>query len=168
METDVLLERVHHAPAERFSFCDVLRTRTLEREGCCGRSQDIAGGDVASDAGAGDSFDEDARRAGRKARYLNDAPDYPRPMQVSRRGLLLLAVALRDEQDDLVLGERCLDGGKGCRTPNEQGDDYIGENDNIPQRQDRNPVRRRDALVVPLKSLRQGLGFLLSPYRGDL
>jgi hypothetical protein len=78
-------------------------------------------------------------------------------MQVSRRGLLLLAVPLSDEQDDLVLGERCLNGGKRCRTPNEQGNYYIGENDDIPQRQDRNPVRRGDALVIPLKDLRQGL-----------
>jgi hypothetical protein len=89
-------------------------------------------------------------------------------MQVSGRGLLLLAVPLSDEQDDLVLGEGCLDGSKRRGAPDEERNDYIGENDNIPQRQDRNPVRRRDALVVPLKSLRQGLGFLLSPYRGDL
>jgi hypothetical protein len=168
MEADVLLERIHHAPAQRFGLRDVRWTRPFEREGRSGRSQDVACGDVAGYASASDSFDEDARGPGGKSRHLDDASDDAGAVEISSRWLLLLAVTLCDEQDDLVLGQRCLDGSKRRGAPNEERNDYIGENDNIPQRQDRNPVRRRDALVVPLKSLRQGLGFLLSPYRGDL
>ena len=156
VKADVLLERVHHAPAQRFRLRNVLRTGPIERERGCGRPQDVSSWDVASDAGAGDPFNEDARGARRKARYLNNPSDDARPMQISRRGLLFLAVALGDEQDDLVLREGGLDRGERGRTSNEEGNDYVGENDNIPQRQDRNPVRRRDALVIPLKDLRQG------------
>ncbi len=155
METDVLLERVHHAPAQRFRLRDVFETRPFERERGRGRPQDVTGGDVAGHAGARDSFDQDAGGARRKPRYLNDSTDDAGPVQVSRGGLLLFAVALGDQQDDLVLRQRGFDGGKRRRTANEEGNDYIGENDDIPQRQDRYPVRRRDALVVPLKSLWQ-------------
>jgi hypothetical protein len=77
-------------------------------------------------------------------------------MQVCRCRLLLLAVALRDEQQDFVLSQRCLDGRQGCRAPDEKRDHYIRENDNIPKRQNRNPVRRRDGLVIALKDW-QGL-----------
>jgi hypothetical protein len=77
-------------------------------------------------------------------------------MEVSRRGLLLFAVALRDQQNDLVFRERGLDCGKRSWSPNEKRNDYIGENDDIPQRQNRNPVRRGDALVIPLENLGQG------------
>jgi hypothetical protein len=78
-------------------------------------------------------------------------------MEVSGCRLLLFAVALRDQQNDFVFRQRGLDGRERRRAPNQKGDDYIGENDDIPQRQDRYPVRRRDGLVIPLKDLRQGL-----------
>jgi hypothetical protein len=76
-------------------------------------------------------------------------------VQVSGGRLLFLSVSLRDEQNDLVLGESSLDGGQRRGTSHQERDDYIGKNDNIPKRKDRNTVRRRDALVVALKSLRQ-------------
>jgi hypothetical protein len=74
-------------------------------------------------------------------------------VQVRRRRLLFLAVALGDKQQDLVFRQRCFDSGQRSWSPYEQGDNYIGENDNIPKRQDRNPVRRRDAFVIALESL---------------
>ena len=77
-------------------------------------------------------------------------------MEVSGGWLLLFPVTLSDEQNDLVFGERRLDRGELRRSPHEKWDYYIGENDDIPKRQDRNAVRRRDALVVSLKSLGQG------------
>jgi hypothetical protein len=110
---------------------------------------------VARDAGAGDSFDEDARGAGREPGDLHDPPDDPGSVQVSGRWLLLLSIALGDEKDDLVLRHRRFDCGQRRRSPHEEGNYYIGENDDIPKRQDRDAVRRRDAFVVALKSLRQ-------------
>jgi hypothetical protein len=85
-------------------------------------------------------------------------------VQIGGCRLLLFTVSLRNEQDDLVLGQRGFDRCERCGPPDEERDDYIGENDNIPKRKDRDPVRRRDALVVALESLRQALGFLLPPH----
>jgi hypothetical protein len=82
-------------------------------------------------------------------------------VQIGSRGLLLLAIALRDEENDLVFREGGFDGGKRCRPSDQERDYYVGENDNIPKREDRNAVRRRDGLIVPLKSLRQGWDWLL-------
>jgi hypothetical protein len=76
-------------------------------------------------------------------------------MQIGSGRLLLLSVALGDEQDDLVFRERGLDRRKRRGAANQKRNDYIGENDNIPKRKDRNPVRRRDAFIVALKYLRQ-------------
>jgi hypothetical protein len=76
-------------------------------------------------------------------------------VKVSGGRLLLLSVALSDQQNDLVFREGSLDCCERRRATYEERDDYIGENDNIPKRKDRNPVRRRDALVVALKSLWQ-------------
>src|SRR6267378_8166773 len=129
---------------------------SIERKRRHRRAKDVAGRHVAGYSRAGDSFHEDPRGAGGKPRHLNDATYYPCAVQVSGGGLLLLSVPLRDEQNDLVLGESCLDCGQRRGTSHQERDDYIGKNDNIPQRKDRNPVRRRDALVVALKSLRQG------------
>ena len=83
-------------------------------------------------------------------------------MQIRSGRLLLLAVALGDEQNELVLGERCLNGGQRRRAANEERDYYIGENDNITERKDRNPIRRRDGLTVALKDLGQLQPTLLS------
>src|SRR5437868_12116693 len=76
-------------------------------------------------------------------------------MQIRGGGLPLFPVALRDEEDDLVFGEPGFDRRERCRTPDQKGDDYIGKNDDIPKRQDRNPVRRRDGFIVALESLGQ-------------
>jgi hypothetical protein len=76
-------------------------------------------------------------------------------MEIGCRRLLLLPIPLGDKQDDLVFGERCFDCCERRWPPNEQWNDYIGENDNIPKRKDRNAVRRRDALVVALEGLGQ-------------
>ena len=54
-----------------------------------------------------------------------------------------------------LLRERGFDCGERCGPADEKRDYYIGENDNIPKRKDRNTVRRRDGLVVALKSLWQ-------------
>jgi hypothetical protein len=156
VKADILFERIHHAPAERFRLGDILGARTFEREGRGGGPQDISGGDVAGHPGAGDSFDENTRRACRQARNLYHASDDARPVEVGGRRLLLFAVALRDQQNNLVFCQRRLDSRERSRASDEKGDDYIGENDDIPQRQDRNPVRRGDRLVIPLKNLRQG------------
>ena len=118
--------------------------------------------DVAGDRGASDSLDQHSRRAGGKPGYLYDSTDDAGAVQVGRGRLLLLSVALRDQENDLVFRERGLDGGEGCRPTDQQRDYYIGENDNIPKRKDRNPVRRRDALVVPLKNWGQVLSKLPS------
>jgi len=162
VEADVLLERVHHPPAQCLRLGCILSARPLEREGRRGRAQHIARRDVSGDSGAGDSLDQHPRRAGGKPGYLHYLADHAGAVQVCRRGLLLLSIALRDEEDGLVFRERCLDGGEGCRAPDQQRDYYIGENDNIPKRKDRDPVRRRDALVVPLKNRRQVLSKLPS------
>jgi hypothetical protein len=87
---------------------------------------------------------------------LHNASDHARAVEIGSGWLLLFTVALGDEQDDLVFRERGFDGRERSRSPNEQRDYYIGENDNIPKRKDRNAVRRRDALVIPLKDWRQG------------
>jgi hypothetical protein len=76
-------------------------------------------------------------------------------MQIGRRRLLLFSVTLGDKQDDLVFRQSGFDRRERRGTPHQQRNDYIGENDNIPKGKDRNPVRRRDALVVALKGLRQ-------------
>jgi hypothetical protein len=76
-------------------------------------------------------------------------------MQIGSRGFLLLTVSLGNEQNDLVFGECGFDCRERGGPPNQERNDYIWENDNIPKRQDRNPVRRRDALVVSLKNLWQ-------------
>jgi hypothetical protein len=75
-------------------------------------------------------------------------------VEIRRRRFLLLAVALGNEQDDLVFSESCLDGGEGRRPPHEERNYHIGEYDDIPKREDRNAVRRRDRLIIPLKGLR--------------
>ena len=74
-------------------------------------------------------------------------------MEIGRGGFLFLTVALGDEQDDFVFRDRGFDGRERSRSSDEQRDYYIGENDNIPKRKDRNAVRRRDAFVVAFKSL---------------
>jgi hypothetical protein len=76
-------------------------------------------------------------------------------VKVSGGWFLLFPVALGDEEDNLVLRERGLDGRQGCGPADQQRDYYVGENDNIPKRKDRNAVRRRDGLVVALKGLGQ-------------
>jgi hypothetical protein len=74
-------------------------------------------------------------------------------MEIGRGRLLLLTVALCDQQQDLVFRQRGFDCREGSWSPHQKWDNYIGENDNIPKRQDRNPVRRRDALIIALESL---------------
>jgi hypothetical protein len=76
-------------------------------------------------------------------------------MQIGRRRLLLFSVTLGDKQDDLVFRQSGFDRRKRRGAPHQERNDDIGENDNIPKWKDRNPVRRRDALVVALKGLRQ-------------
>jgi hypothetical protein len=76
-------------------------------------------------------------------------------VQIGRRGFLLFSVALCDEQENLVLCQRRLDRGQRCRPADEQRNDYIGKDDDVTKRQDRNPVRRRNGLVVPLEGLGQ-------------
>ena len=78
-------------------------------------------------------------------------------MKVGGCWLLLFPIALSYEQNDLVFRERSLNRGERCGATNEQRNYDVWKNDNIPEWKDRNPVRRRDAFVVPLKSLRQGL-----------
>src|SRR5687768_7929118 len=80
-------------------------------------------------------------------------------MQVGGGGLLLFTVPLGNEQDQLVFGKSRLDRRKGRGPPHEQRDDNVGENDDITKRKNRDPVRCRDALVVPLKGLRQGFAW---------
>ena len=155
VEADVLLERVHHPPAQRFSLGRTLRSRPLEWERGRGGTEHVACWYVAGDPRAGDSFDQDTRGAGGKSGDLDDPPDDAGAVQVGSGGLLLLAVALRHQENDLVLGKGRLDGGKRGRPPDEERDYYVGKNDNIPKREDRNPVRRRDGLIVPLEGLRQ-------------
>jgi hypothetical protein len=154
VETDVFLERVHYAAADGFGLW-ILRAAAIEWKWKRGRAEHISGGDVTRDAGAGDSFDEHARGASRESRDLDDASDDARSVQVSGRWFLFLSVALGDQQDDLVIRHRRFDCGQRRRSPHEERNYYIGENDNIPKRKDRDAVRRRDGLVVALKSLRQ-------------
>src|ERR1700737_1138986 len=154
VEADVLLERVEDPSTKRLGL-GIRCPRSFERKRRDRRAQDVAGRDVAGDPRAGDSFHEDARGTGRQPRDLDDAPDYARSVQIGSGRLLLLSVTLRHEQNDLVLGESSLDGRQRCWTSHQERDHYIGKNDNIPKRKDRDPVRRRDALVVALKSLRQ-------------
>ena len=75
-------------------------------------------------------------------------------MKIGRRRLLLFTVTLSDEQDDLVFRQCRLDGSERGGAPDEQRDDYIGENDDIPKRQDRNSIRCRDGFIVALEDLR--------------
>ena len=77
-------------------------------------------------------------------------------MQVGSGGFLLFSVALGDEQNDLVFCESCFDRRQRRRTSHQKRDYDIGEYDNIPKGKDRNPVRRRDTLTIPLKNLWQG------------
>jgi hypothetical protein len=156
VEADVLLEGVENATAECFGLRYILGSRTFEREGRSRGPQNIAGGDVTGDAGAGDSFNQNACRSGGKPRHLHHSSDNAGAMKVSGGGFLLFAVALRNQQNQLVFRQRCLDRSQGCRPSNEQRNYYIRENDDITERQDRDPVRSRDGLIVTLEDLGQG------------
>jgi hypothetical protein len=162
VKSDVFLERVHHPAAQCLRLRRIYGARAVEREGSSGGAEYVAGGDVACHPGAGDSFHQHSRRACRKPGHLHDAADDAGAVQVSRCGFLFLSVALGDQQNELVFRERGFDGRERSRPSNEQRDDYIGENDNIPKRKDRDPVRRRDALVVAYKSWGQVLSKLPS------
>src|SRR6266545_4345018 len=74
-------------------------------------------------------------------------------MKIRRGGLLLFAVALRDEQEELVLRHCGFYGGEGGSPADEERDDDIRENDNIPERQHRDAIGCRNAFVVPLEYL---------------
>jgi hypothetical protein len=155
VEADVLFEGIQNASTQCFGL-RVVRARSLEWERRRRRAQDIPGGDVAGDASPGDSFHENPSGSGGKSRHLDHASDYASAVQIRGGRLLLLPIALGDQQDDLIFRERRLNRCQRCGAPYQKGNDYIGENDNIPKRKDRNPVRRRDALVVALKGLWQG------------
>ena len=77
-------------------------------------------------------------------------------MEISGCRLLLLAVPLRNEQKNLILCQRGFDCRQRRGPPDEERNDYVRKNDNIPKRQNRDPVRRRDGFIVALKSLSHG------------
>src|SRR5438105_11320253 len=153
METYILLEGIENAPAERFRLRRVFGAGTRKRKRRCRRAQDVGLWDVAGHARASDSLYQNAGGARRQPRYLNDASNDAGAMEICGRGLLLLTVTLRDEQNDLVFRQGCIDGSEESGPSNEEGDDYIRKNDNIPKRQDRNPVRGRNTFIVALENL---------------
>ena len=91
---------------------------------------------VARDARAADALDEHLGGAIRIARDLEDAPDDPDAEEVLRPRLVHVGALLGDEEDPAVLGERRLDRRERGRPPDEQRDDHVREDDDIPERHD--------------------------------
>ena len=100
MERDVFLEVGHRAPGNRANVGDVL-WRLVARVGEHG-AHDAAGMGIARNAGPGDALDEDARGAVRLLRHLRDARHDADAVQVGRRRIFDVRVALGDEHQRAV------------------------------------------------------------------
>jgi hypothetical protein len=136
VQRDVLLEQGER-PAEQdlILFGEHRRGHRLDD-----RAQAVVARHVPGDAGARDPLDEHAHRASAEPRQLPDARDDSDPVEIGRRGLLGLRVALRDEQHEPILLVRGLERRQRRRPPDEERHDDVRKHHDVPQRQDREAV----------------------------
>ncbi len=133
MERDVLLEEREYAARQ---YLERLGVRVLVSGVVVERRAKVAGGrDVSRHARAAHAFDEDARRAVRLPRRLNDARDDADAMQVAGRGLLGVRALLRDEEERAAVGSRRLDRVERRLPSDEQRHGDVRKDDDVAQRQ---------------------------------
>ncbi len=88
------------------------------------------------DAEALDPLHHEAQRAVREPEHLVDVGEGTRPVEVALRGVVYRGVALGDDADDLALLDRVVDEGDGALPGHREGQDGLGEEQGVPQRQD--------------------------------
>ena len=133
VERDVLLEQREHAARqhlERLGVHVLVAGVVVER-----RAKVAGGGDVSRHARAAHAFDENARRAVRLPRRLNDARDHTDTMQVAGRGFFGVGALLRHEEERAAVGGRRLDRVERRLAPDEQRHGDVRKHDDVAQRQ---------------------------------
>ena len=85
---------------------------------------------------AAHAFDQHANRAVGQFQQLHRGGDDAEVVQRIAVGVVLIGIELGDEEQLLVLGHRRFERGDRFVAADEQGDDPVGENDDVAQRQD--------------------------------
>ncbi len=143
---DRLLEIVSDVSRKRFDF---------ERLGN-GRVRDRFDGSLKVDvtrvvprhANAADALDEDADPVVRQFQHPHDHRRGADRVEVAVLGLFDRGVALRREQDHPVVGQRLLDGGDRPVAAHKERHDHVREDDDVPERQNREVVRDLDRALA--------------------
>ena len=93
--------------------------------------------DEALDPGAGVALDQHLDRAVGQLEQLQDAGDGADAVDVVAAGIVLARILLRHQQDLLVVLHHLLERVDRLLAPDEQRDDHVREDDDVPQRQHR-------------------------------
>ena len=94
------------------------------------------------------AFHERLRGAVRQLQLLQHGRDAPDLVQVLARGILRLCLALSDEGDHMILAHRLFERGDRTLPADEQRHDEVREQDQVPQRDQRQHVRDTGSLVL--------------------
>ena len=134
VELDVLLELRDHRPGQRFEVLLAARL-VLDRLGV-GLEERLGPGEAPDPRPPG-AFDQDLDRAVGQLQKLQHGADGADRVDVVRAGVVLAGVALRDQQYLLVVVHDVFEGADRFLAPDEERDDHVREDDDVPQRQDR-------------------------------
>ena len=101
------------------------------------RDEDIQGLGVALDARPTHPLHQDLDGADRQLQQLQHIGQGPDLVQIGGPGLIGFSALLRDEQDLLVAGHGAIQGPDGLVPANEERNDHVRIDDDVPQGQDR-------------------------------